>query len=194
MVRIVFTIFRKLDRTHCRTIHLFALAFATCLLICLQLTPMIEAGSHEGTIEHPIPLSVTQLTHSHLISLLAFPGSNDCREDGNCPPATEGLALCLQPKEQAMRSTAGRCTSCMRCNATTGEGPCHGTRVPVAVGDEPTPRPVYCRCCHAKNGPKRPVCRSDRPIASDLCFHLTSTVLVKRGNAVDDINMHGGFV
>jgi hypothetical protein len=108
--------------------------------------------------------SLNSLTHSHLISLLAFPGSNDCREDGNCPPATEGLALCLQPKEQAMRSTAGRCTSCMRCNATTGEGPCHGTRVPVAVGDEPTPRPVYCRCCHAKNGPKRPVCRSDRPM------------------------------
>jgi len=117
-----------------------------------------------------LSLSDTQLTHSHLIFLLAFLGSNDCREDGNCPPATEGLALCLQPKEQAMRSTAGRCTGCMRmqCNYRGGARPwpCHGTArkqapVPVAVGDEPTPRPAYC---HANNGPKRPVCRADRPM------------------------------
>jgi hypothetical protein len=45
-----------------------------------------EVSESESTFTSP--------HHSVLILLLAFPGSNDCRGDGNYG------ALCLQPKEQ----------------------------------------------------------------------------------------------
>jgi hypothetical protein len=80
VVRIVLRSSESLDRTHCITMHLFVLDFRI-------IAHLLADHSNDGrlarmmAIERPIPLSVSQsVTHSHLILLLAFPGSNDCRE------------------------------------------------------------------------------------------------------------------